>query len=91
LVWFPILMPKLVTTAVTNTAAAICLVDGSVFELGSYLMVVEALIVDTRLMEARRVPWTEDPRLVFLRSSKAVERHSCGEANPCGMMSDMWQ
>ena len=42
-VWFPNLMPKLGTTAFTNTAAATGFIGGSVFELGSYLMVVEAL------------------------------------------------
>ncbi|EIW73039.1 hypothetical protein TREMEDRAFT_22078, partial [Tremella mesenterica DSM 1558] len=43
LVWFPILRPNLVTTAFTNTAAAFAFIGGSVFEIGSYLMVVEAL------------------------------------------------
>lgn len=43
LVWFPILMPKLDTDAFTNTAAASAFIGGSVFELGSYLMVLEAL------------------------------------------------
>lgn len=43
LVWFPVLMPRLGTKTFTNTAAAIGFLGGSVFELGSYLMVLEAL------------------------------------------------
>lgn len=43
LVWFPILIPKLDTDAFTNTAAASAFLGGTVFEVGSYLMVLEAL------------------------------------------------
>ncbi|RSH84033.1 hypothetical protein EHS25_005278 [Saitozyma podzolica] len=43
IVWFPILFPDLSTTTFTNTAAALAFIGGTVFEIGSYLMVVEAL------------------------------------------------
>ncbi|KAK4683500.1 hypothetical protein P7C73_g6752, partial [Tremellales sp. Uapishka_1] len=43
LVWFPDLRPNLATTAFSLSGAATAFVGGSVFELGSYLMVVEAL------------------------------------------------
>jgi hypothetical protein len=43
LVWMPILSPSLDTNAFTNAAAASGFIGGSVFEVGSYLMVLEAL------------------------------------------------
>ena len=43
LVWLPILRPALATTAYYNTAAAFAFIGGTIFEIGSYLMVVEAL------------------------------------------------
>ncbi len=43
LVWFPILRPALATTTYYNTASAFAFIGGSIFEIGSYLMVVEAL------------------------------------------------
>lgn len=43
IVWFPILFPDLSSTTFTNTAAALAFIGGTVFEIGSYLMVVEAL------------------------------------------------
>ena len=43
IVWFPILRPALATNAFINTSAATAFIGGSVFEIGSYLMVVEAL------------------------------------------------
>jgi hypothetical protein len=43
LVWFPVLRPYLETKAFTNTAAATAFIGGTVFLVGSYLMVVEAL------------------------------------------------
>ncbi|ORY23280.1 hypothetical protein BCR39DRAFT_566903 [Naematelia encephala] len=42
-VWFPILRPSLDTTAFTNTSSATAFIGGTVFLVGSYLMVVEAL------------------------------------------------
>jgi hypothetical protein len=42
-VWFPYLYPSLETTAFTHTAAALAFIGGATFEVGSYLMVVEAL------------------------------------------------
>ena len=41
--FFPIMRPGLDTDAVTNSAAATAFIGGTVFEIGSYLMVVEAL------------------------------------------------
>ncbi|OCF34900.1 hypothetical protein I317_05149 [Kwoniella heveanensis CBS 569] len=43
LVWFPIIRPELDTTAFTRTAAATAFIGGSIFEVGAYLGVVEAL------------------------------------------------
>ncbi|WVQ94132.1 hypothetical protein IAU59_001210 [Kwoniella sp. CBS 9459] len=43
LVWFPIIRPELDTTAFTRTAAATAFLGGSIFEIGAYLGVVEAL------------------------------------------------
>ncbi|WVR03099.1 hypothetical protein IAU60_000089 [Kwoniella sp. DSM 27419] len=43
LVWFPDLRPNLETDAFKRTAAATAFIGASTFELGSYLMVVEAL------------------------------------------------
>ncbi len=43
LVWFPILRPILASTPFYNTAAAFAFIGGTVFEIGSYLGVVEAL------------------------------------------------
>jgi len=43
LVFLPILKPELGTTAIAQTAAATAFIGGSIFEVGSYLMVVEAL------------------------------------------------
>jgi hypothetical protein len=39
----PILFPDLESTSFTNAAAASAFLGGTVFEIGSYLMVVEAL------------------------------------------------
>ncbi|KAL7420717.1 hypothetical protein Q5752_004668 [Cryptotrichosporon argae] len=43
LVWFPVLRPQLDTTSFSYAAAALAFIGGTVFEIGSYLMVVEAL------------------------------------------------
>ncbi|WVQ82815.1 hypothetical protein IAT38_004947 [Cryptococcus sp. DSM 104549] len=43
LVWFPILRPQLDTNNYTYTASATAFIGGTIFEIGSYLMVVEAL------------------------------------------------
>ncbi|KAK8844803.1 hypothetical protein IAR55_006653 [Kwoniella newhampshirensis] len=43
LVWFPILRPQLATPVFSKTAAATAFIGGTIFEIGSYLMVVEAL------------------------------------------------
>lgn len=43
LVWFPLLRPRLDTDTVSRTAYAMAFVGGTTFELGSYLMVIEAL------------------------------------------------
>lgn len=43
LVWFPVLRPYLASRTFENTAAALAFLGGTVFEIGSYLMVVEAL------------------------------------------------
>ena len=43
LVWFPILRPGLESDTFTDTAAATAFIGGTIFELGSYLMVLEAL------------------------------------------------
>ncbi|WVF66527.1 hypothetical protein IAT40_001267 [Kwoniella sp. CBS 6097] len=43
LVWFPIIRPELDTTAFTRTASATAFIGGSIFEVGAYLGVVEAL------------------------------------------------
>ncbi|WWD22643.1 hypothetical protein CI109_107136 [Kwoniella shandongensis] len=43
LVWFPIIRPELATTTFSRTAAATAFIGGTIFEIGSYLMVVEAL------------------------------------------------
>ena len=41
--WLPDVYPSLASTSYTNVAAAFAFIGGTVFELGSYLMVVEAL------------------------------------------------
>ena len=43
IILFPLLRPELAGDAFTNAAAASAFIGGSVFEIGSYLMVVEAL------------------------------------------------
>lgn len=43
LVWLPVLRPYLASRTFENTAAALAFLGGTVFEIGSYLMVVEAL------------------------------------------------
>ncbi|KIR30948.1 hypothetical protein I309_00301 [Cryptococcus deuterogattii LA55] len=43
LVWFPLLRPKLDTDTFSRTSSATAFIGGTIFELGSYLMVVEAL------------------------------------------------
>ncbi|XAO22397.1 hypothetical protein I312_101167 [Cryptococcus bacillisporus CA1280] len=43
LVWFPLLRPKLDTDTFLRTSSATAFIGGTIFELGSYLMVVEAL------------------------------------------------
>jgi len=42
-VWFPLLQPKLASTSFSDGAAATAFLGGTIFEVGSYLMVVEAL------------------------------------------------
>lgn len=41
--WFPLLRPRLDTDTVSRTAYAMAFVGGTTFELGSYMMVIEAL------------------------------------------------
>ncbi|ORX35146.1 hypothetical protein BD324DRAFT_634045 [Kockovaella imperatae] len=41
--WFPLFRPNLDNQTVSRTAAALAFIGGTVFEIGSYLMVVEAL------------------------------------------------
>lgn len=41
--WFPLLRPKLDTDTFSRTSSATAFIGGTIFELGSYLMVVEAL------------------------------------------------
>lgn len=43
LVWFPILRPSLATPSFSHAAAATAFIGGSIFEIGSYFMVIEAL------------------------------------------------
>jgi hypothetical protein len=43
LVWFPILRPSLAGTTFTNAATAMSFLGGSIFLVGAYLGVVEAL------------------------------------------------
>jgi len=43
IVWFPIFLPDLATTAYQNGAAATAFLGGTTFEIGAYLMVVESL------------------------------------------------
>ena len=43
IVWFPVIRPDLASTTFYNTAAALAFIGGTVFEIGSYLGVVEAL------------------------------------------------
>lgn len=43
LVWLPLLRPRLDTDTVSRTASATAFIGGTIFELGSYLMVIEAL------------------------------------------------
>ncbi|WVQ72230.1 hypothetical protein IAR50_001779 [Cryptococcus sp. DSM 104548] len=43
LVWFPVLRPELDTDAFSESASALAFIGGTIFLVGSYLMVVEAL------------------------------------------------
>ena len=73
LAWFPILRPSLSTPTFTATAAAFAFIGGTVFVIGSYLMVLEALDRSVAL------DWTRSQRLMKCRGREISFGTAIGE------------